>query len=201
MNRAADLALGGWQVTTIATFQRGFPFSIACGNNIVVMFSFSNRCNEIASPYPSGFHKDINHWFNTAIPFSTSLTSASDPFRGSCVASNLNGASFCQPLNGQFGNTGRNIFRGPGINNFDMGIGKDFKFTERVSFQFRTEAFNVFNHHQYGVDPFTSFGIASPVSNSVNNFKTVGTQSISTFGQVTAARPGRILQFGGKVVF
>jgi hypothetical protein len=68
MNKAADLALGGWQVTAIATFQRGFPFSIACGNNIVVMFSFSNRCNEIANPYPSGFHKDINHWFNTLSP-------------------------------------------------------------------------------------------------------------------------------------
>jgi hypothetical protein len=73
-----------------------------------------------------------------------------------------------------------------------MGVGKDFKFTERVSFQFRTEAFNVFNHHQYGFDPFTSTGIASPVGNNPNN---------PGFGVVTAARPGRILQFGGKVVF
>src|SRR5438552_1980285 len=38
MNQAADLALGGWQVTTIASFQRGFPFSVVCNNNLLVMF-------------------------------------------------------------------------------------------------------------------------------------------------------------------
>ncbi len=187
MSKPLDVALGGWQVTTIATFQRGFPFSINCNANIAVMYTFDNRCNEIASPYPSGFHKDINHWFNNAV--SSGPTPA---YTGSCVAPNLNGAAFCNPLIGQFGNSDRNIFRGPGINNFDIGVGKDFKFTERVAFQFRAEAFNAFNHHQYGFDPFTSTGIASPVGNNpTGNF----------YGQVTAARPGRILQFGGKVVF
>jgi len=192
MNKGVDLALGGWQVTTIATFQRGFPFSIVCNNNLLVMFSFDNRCNEIGNPNPSGFHKDLNHWFNNAISYSTTPGDPNDPFKASCVAPNLSGVSFCQTLNGQFGSSGRDILRGPGINNFDMGVGKDFRFTERVTFQFRTEAFNVFNHHQYGSDPFTSTGIASPVGNNPNN---------PGFGVVTAARPGRILQFGGKVVF
>jgi hypothetical protein len=199
MNKAADLALGGWQLTTIATFQRGFPFSVDCGNNLFVMFTFSNRCNEIASPYPSGFHKDLNHWFNNAI--SSGPTPSGQVQPGSCVAANLSAASFCQPLNGQFGNSGRNILRGPGINNFDIGIGKDFKFTERASFQLRAEAFNVFNHHQYGFDPFTSLNIVSPVDNNPNDVKTVGNQSVSTFGNVVAARPGRILQLGAKIVF
>jgi hypothetical protein len=192
MNKAADLALGGWQVTTIASFQRGFPFSIVCNNQLLVMFSFDNRCNQIGNPEPSGFHKDLNHWFNNNISFSTFPGDPTDAFKASCVAPNLNNAAFCQTFNGQFGDTGRNIFRGPGINNWDIGIGKDFKFTESVSFQFRTEAFNVFNHHQYGYDPFTSTAIGSPVGNNPNN---------NGFGQVLAARPGRILQFGGKVVF
>jgi len=190
MNKAADLALGGWQVTTIASFQRGFPFSVVCNNNLLVMFSFDNRCNQIGNADPSGFHKDLNHWFNNMISSGPAPNGQNAP--GSCVAANLSGVAFCQPLNGQFGNTGRNIFRGPGINNFDMGIGKDFKFTERVSFQFRTEAFNVFNHHQYGYDPFTSTAIGSPVGNNPNN---------PGYGQVLAARPGRILQLGGKIVF
>ena len=187
MSKPADLALGGWQLTTIVTFQRGFPFSINCNANIAVMYTFDNRCNQIGSPYPSGFHKSLTHWFNNAV--SSGPTPA---YTGSCVAANLSGVSFCNPLIGQFGNSGRNMIRGPGINNFDMGIGKDFRFTERVGFQFRAEAFNVFNHHQYGFDPFTSTGIASPVGNN---------PTAPAFGQVTAARPGRILQLGGKVVF
>jgi hypothetical protein len=187
MNKAADLALGGWQVTTIATFQRGFPFSIICNNNLLVQTGFNNRCNEIGNPYPSGFHKDINHWFNNTI--------SSDPnpsATASCVAANLNGVAFCQPLAGAFGNSGRDILRGPGINNWDIGLGKDFRFTEKVSFQFRAEAFNAFNHHQYGFDPFTSTGIGPPVGNNPNS---------PGFGQIQAAHPGRIIQLGGKLVF
>src|SRR5207248_5263221 len=134
-----------------------------------------------------GFHKDLNDWFNNGV--STGPTAA---YLGNCVAPRLNGAAFCNPLIGQFGNSARNIIRGPGINNFDVGIGKTFSYTERIGFQFRAEAFNVFNHHQYGFDPFTSTGIASPVGNNPTG---------PAFGQVTAARPGRILQFGGKVTF
>jgi len=50
-----------------------------------------------------------------------------------------------------------------------MGIGKDFKFTERVAFQFRAEAFNVFNHAQYGYDPNTATSIGAPVDNNPND--------------------------------
>ncbi|HWH57769.1 MAG TPA: TonB-dependent receptor [Terriglobales bacterium] len=202
MNKAADLALGGWQFTTIATFQRGFPFSILCNGNIVVQTSsFNNRCNQIGDPYPSGFHKSITSWFNNNITYSTSPTDPTDAFRSSCVAPVSNGAAFCQPLNGQYGNTGRDILRGPGINNWDIGIGKDFRFTERVSFQFRAESFNAFNHHQYGYDPFTATSIGAPIDVNPNDFKLVNGVSESTFGNVIAARPGRIIQFGGKIVF
>jgi hypothetical protein len=119
----------------------------------------------------SGFSKGVNEWFNT-----------------SC---------FVQPLAGQFGNSGRNIIRGPGINNWDMGIGKDFRFTERIAFQFRAEAFNLFNHAQYGYDPFTSTNIGAPVSNNPNNLP----PPLGNYGQVIASRPGRILQLGGKLTF
>jgi hypothetical protein len=164
MNKAADLAVGGWQITGITTFQKGFPFSVLCNDNFGLLLSFTERCNQIGD---AGNEHSITHWFNTA--------------------------SFVQPLAGRFGNSHRDIIVGPGINNWDMGIGKDFKFTERTAFQFRAEAFNVFNHHQYGFDPFTSTGIGAPVDNNPNDG--------AAFGTVTAARPGRILQLGGKFVF
>jgi len=167
MNKAADLALGGWQVTGITTFQKGFAFSVLANDNFGLLTTFTQRANLVPGCNPnSGFSKGISEWFNTAC--------------------------FVQPLAGQFGNSGRNIIRGPGINNWDMGLGKDFKFTERVAFQFRVEAFNLFNHAQYGFDPFTSTGIGAPVSNNPNN---------GDYGRVVAARPGRIVQFGGKFVF
>jgi Carboxypeptidase regulatory-like domain/TonB dependent receptor-like, beta-barrel len=201
MNKALDLVVGGWQITNITTFQKGFPFSILCNNNLLDLTTFTQRCNMIGNPYPSGFHKDINHWFNSTISYTTNPTDATDPTRSSCVAATLTGVAFCQPLNGQFGNSGRDILRGPGINNFDMGIGKDFKFTEKVSFQFRAEAFNVFNHHQYGFDPFTTTGIGAPVDDNPNDFSIINGVSTSTFGRIQAAHPGRIIQLGGKIVF
>lgn len=188
MNRALDAAVGGWQVTAITTFQRGFPFSILCNDASGLLLSFTQRCTQIGDPYPSGFHKDINHWFNNTL----STDPVNPGANGTCVAANLSGVSFCQPLSGQFGNTGRDSLRGPGINNWDMGIGKDFHFTERVAFQFRAEAFNVFNHHQYGFDPFTSTGIGAPIGDNPNN---------PGFGQVQAAHPGRTIQLGAKLVF
>jgi hypothetical protein len=164
MNKAADLAVGGWQITGITTFQKGFPFSVLCNDNLGLLLSFTQRCNQIGD---AGSEHSISHWFNTA--------------------------SFVQPLAGQFPNSHRDIIVGPGINNWDLGIGKDFKFTERAALQFRAEAFNIFNHHQYGFDPFTSTGIGAPVDNNPNDG--------AAFGTVTAARPGRILQLGGKFVF
>ena len=167
MNRAADLAIGGWQVTGITTFQAGFPYSSLANDKFGLLTTFTQRSNLVAGCNPnSGFHKSINEYFNTAC--------------------------FVQPLAGQFGNSGRDILRGPGINNWDMGLGKDFKFTEKVAFQFRAEAFNIFNHAQYGFDPTTSTGIGAPVDNNPND---------TAYGKVTAARPGRIIQLGGKITF
>ena len=107
MNRAADLAIGGWQITAITTFQAGFPYSILANDKLGLLTTFTQRANLVPGCDPNGgFHKSINEYFNTAC--------------------------FTQPLAGQFGTSGRDILRGPGINNWDMGIGKDFKFTEQI---------------------------------------------------------------------
>jgi hypothetical protein len=167
MNKAADLAVGGWQVTAITTFQAGFPFDVLADDKLGLLTTFTQRANLVPGCNPSsGFHKSITEWFNT-----------------SC---------FTQPLAGQFGNSSRSMIRGPGINNWDMGVGKDFRLAEKLSFQFRAEAFNIFNHAQYGVDPLTNTTIGAAVDQNVND---------GVFGRVTAARPGRIIQLGGKFIF
>ena len=76
----------------------------------------------------------------------------------------LNRAAFAVPAAGTFGNSGRNRFRAPGLWQADLALAKRFRITEQVNFDFRAEAFNLFNRAQYG----------APVSNI----------SVSTFGQI-----------------
>ncbi|HTM47889.1 MAG TPA: hypothetical protein VL285_04380 [Bryobacteraceae bacterium] len=45
----------------------------------------------------------------------------------------------------RYGNSGRNILRGPGLTNLDASIFRDFPLTERWKLQFRAEAFNLSN--------------------------------------------------------
>ena len=51
---------------------------------------------------------------------------------------------------GTFGNAGRDLWHGPGINNWDMSAFKNFALgSERWKLQFRGETFNLFNHTQF----------------------------------------------------
>lgn len=60
-----------------------------------------------------------------------------------------NPGAFAQPQGLTFGNEGRNFLRNPGRWNFDMGLVKTFKITERQDVQFRAEGFNIFNRTQF----------------------------------------------------
>jgi outer membrane receptor protein involved in Fe transport len=67
-------------------------------------------------------------------------------------APSCNGASFALPTAGglHFGNFGRNVIIGPGFNNVDFSIIKRTKISERFSHEFRIEAFDLFNHPNFG---------------------------------------------------
>jgi len=84
---------------------------------------------------------------------------------------------------GTFGNAGRNFFRAPGINNTDFAILKDLRFRESMYAQLRLEGFNVFNHTQFG-GPDGEFA-----------------DGPGSFGYVTSAASGRIVQLGAKFYF
>jgi hypothetical protein len=70
-----------------------------------------------------------------------------DPNRPRSEATTLwfNPAAFVPNAAGQDGNAGRNILEGPGRRNVDIGLFRDFSFTERMRFQFRAEITNAFN--------------------------------------------------------
>ena len=83
---------------------------------------------------------------------------------------------------GTFGNSGKNILRGPRFFKTDFGVLKDFKPTERTSLQFRAEFFNLFNNVNF----------AAP-GNTVT--------STDSFGVITSAGSPRIAQLALKALF
>ena len=93
---------------------------------------------------------------------------------------------------GMFGSLRRNPLRGPGRNNWDIALMRNFKFgAERYNLQFRFETFNTFNHPQWnGVNTFCAD--QSPDGGSCAG---------NGFGEVTSAYPSRILQLGLKFAF
>jgi len=97
------------------------------------------------------------------------------------VAQWFNTKAFAAPGAGYFGNAGTGIIRGPGLINFDMAFYKDFRVSERHTFQFRAELFNIFNH---------------------TNLNAVSTNyGAGTFGSVTSARDPRIAEFALRYHF
>jgi hypothetical protein len=170
VNRLENLAVGGWQATGITTFQTGFPYTI--------------QAADIQSLNGSNFpHANIVPGCKIGGSFTTKFQ-------------RINTACFTQPGLGEYGNIGRNTLRQPGINNFDIGVGKEFDFTERLRFAIKADAFNAFNHHQYGGDVG---GLL--VAGSGGNASIDSTITDSKFGLVTLSAKSREFQFSGKLTF
>ncbi len=82
---------------------------------------------------------------------------------------------------GQFGNEGRNVVRGPGIEEVDLSLFKYFNIDETKRVQFRAECFNLLNHANFGLP---ENDLESPA-----------------FGQILQAGSPRLLQLAIKLVF
>jgi hypothetical protein len=103
----------------------------------------------------------------------------------------FNTAAFLDPAlmtPGQFGNSARNLLIGPSYSRVDLGIAKVFGLGSKVKLQVRAEAFNVLN-----MTSFTNL-------NTTVRFDSAGNPT-GGFGQVTAAAPGRTIEFGVRTTF
>ena len=149
--------LGGWQTSGIWNWQSGFPLTITSGEDD----SLSGVGNDLAdvtgkpSLTSGSLQSRINQWFTTS-NFKTAAT-------------------------GTFGNSGRNILRGPSTFNLDFSLQRLFVIKERWNLQFRAEFFNGLNH------------------TLLNNPGTTVTSG--GFGRITSARDPRILQLALKLRF
>lgn len=125
--------LGGWQVSGIAAFQSGNPFTVTEPTDLSLRGLRADRPDAVSNPNRGA--KAVEQWFNTRA--FVRLTPA--------------------PGGQRSGTAGRNIVIAPGINNIDFAVFKRFRMTERHTLQFRAEAFNLANHPNFN-EPGSSIG-------------------------------------------
>jgi hypothetical protein len=125
----ANAVLGGWQVNGIVTLRTGFPFAVTQGSITNNGSGAPVRPDRVAQGSLS--NATVNQWFD---PDAFHLVS--------CVNAAL-------PETCHYGNSGMGILEGPGFKNIDSSLFKNFRITERVKLQFRTEFFNLFNTPQF----------------------------------------------------
>ena len=164
-SRGVALITNGWQLNTISNFSSGTPFTVYDSANV----SLQGSAPEITGFYSS--RPDLISDPNTGQPHTANQWVTRAPFL------QLNP----QTQAGQFGNEGRNVVRGPGIENVDLSLFKNFNIDEHRRVQFRAECFNLLNHANFGLP---ENDLESPA-----------------FGQILQAGPPRLLQLALKLVF
>jgi hypothetical protein len=177
----ARTVLSGWSVSGVLTAQSGLPYSITDSRGGTLYGAAGSRASfapgsGVEQVRLSGsVQSRLNKYFNTAA-FAPALTlNAGDATSDGYPVSGNGGTVF--------GDTGRNILRGPGQQNLDIAVVRTIRLYERAKLEFRSEFFNLFNTANF----------ANPSSDISNP---------STFGVIsaTSASP-RVLQFALKLSF
>ena len=161
-NHALKTIAGGWQISGIVNVFSGAPLNMTYGGSNSVSGLISQTINRPDLVSAVSYPQTVNQWFNPA--------------------------AFAAPAAGTWGNLAHGAIRGPGRQNWNMSLFKNFVISESrgSAFQFRADAFNIWNHTQFRGD------VTGGVSTD---------QSASNFGKVTGAYDPRVLQLGAKVIF
>jgi len=166
-NRVLKGTFNGWQLSVMPSFVSGAPlgisFTTVAGTNFTGTPTQGARVNVVENPLLPKSQRTFTKNFNTA--------------------------AFQVPAVGTWGNAAKTEIRGPGINNFDIGLFKNITVRERFRLQLRGEGYNAFNHTQ-----FSSL-------NTTARFDALGNQVNAQFGQFTAARQARIIQLSVRAMF
>jgi hypothetical protein len=101
---------------------------------------------------------------------------------------------------GTFGTMGRNIFRGPGLKDWDLSVVKNWKVGERLGIQFRAEMFNIINHPNFASPNASIFGFIDPSDPSTFGCR-CGTPDIGGANPVIGTGGPRNIQLGLKFKF
>jgi hypothetical protein len=157
----------GWAVAGIVRFTSGLPVTL-----------FNNNDTSLLGTIPNGIN---NNGVDTPTWSGHSLSLRTNPRGGNAV---FDASQFTLPALGTMGNARRRFFSGPGLENIDATVSRNFLVKDSRALEFRIEAFNVANHAQF-------FGAASVQGNI----------SGGNFGQAVSAMPPRLTQLAARYRF
>jgi len=167
-NRSLGYALNGWQISGTVTWHSGLPFSVlstpysADGNGIIQgsgpqfasvvpgVDPYCKHCN-----IPGVTQPGTIQWLNP-----DAFVSTVDPSTGTCYGGD-------NPQNCQFGDSGRNDFRGPDFFWSDFYLTKWFDLSDRFRLRIEGQFFNIFNHPNFGLPSNVYAGIPGKPSTQI----------------------------------
>jgi hypothetical protein len=187
---------GGWEVSGIYIANSGLPLTVSASGGSLIQYNLPGGMTSVFNNQVNGGYATDNAGLSVLGNTNAGLrpNQIGDPNSGHGIKiHNKNYESSASPwfYTGAFaapapdspvpGTARRGTINGPGFGRLDAGVFRNFRIKEGLSFQFRAEALNATNH---------------------TNVQTVNTTSTSSlFGQVTAYRDARIMQFAGKFTF
>ncbi len=150
----------GWGLAGITRFTSGLPVTLMNNNDTSLLGTIPNGIN--------------NNGVDTPAWSGKSLSLHTNPRGGVAV---FDASQLTLPALGTMGNARRRFFSGPGLEDVDATLSKTVRFNDGSNLEFRTEAFNLFNHAQF-------FGPAAVEGNI----------SSGSFGTAVSAMPPRLMQ-------
>jgi hypothetical protein len=162
--------LSGWQIGGVTTLQSGIPVNVTIASDRANIGITGQQRPDLIGAAP-----ELNCQPNTA-----GATPAAQREQINCFDS----SAFALPAQYTFGNSPRNVLRGPNYKNWDLSLMKSIPLGKQVRFQLRAEFYNLFNRANFG-NPNASFGSAA-------------------FGRITTLATGttmRRIQLGGRLIF
>jgi hypothetical protein len=168
----ADWVLGGWQINGIFSAMSGTPFTVGTAGTSLNSQGNTQTADQVVPEVEilGGVGRGQSYF---------------DPY------------AFMPVTAVRFGNTGRNILRGPGVVNVDASLFRNFNLTERFRMQFRAEAFNVSNTPKFSNPGAT-------VSSATRNAQTGLITALNNYTEITSTsnqHQDRQLRFALKLFF
>jgi hypothetical protein len=164
--KALRAVLNDWQISGIGTLASGTPTGIGLATSDNFDFSGGGDGTRVNVIAPVEYVRDRStlQWIDPGL--------------------------VARPAKGEAGNSGKTVFRNPGIHNWDLALFKNIPIGSKgAQLQFRWEAYNLFNHTQYATVDTTA------------RFNPAGQQINATFGQITSTRPPRQMQGSLRIQF
>jgi hypothetical protein len=171
----------GWSLSGIFTLMTGQPFQVNSG-------VLSNHNSHISRAEIVGREPDVR-------------LQEAPGFIGPSIFTPDDRAQFDFPAPGSNGTQGRNVFRGTGYVNLDLGLLKQFTLTERIKLQLRAEFFNALNHPNFETPRDATVGNPSITSTQFGRTCCAAASTPSSASIVAIGESARVVQFAVKLAF